>query len=207
MTWNPLACLSPSCLTPDCAGLIGLKNRTGYCRSCRAKHLLASPEFRARQRAGVAAYHAQPAVRAASAARMAEWNRNLPEHELERRRDHGRRQFEKYLGTPEGKARSNSPEARKKKGGAISDTRYADIPKHLRDEVRRLNRQQHIPAAEARRLVLEQAAADERRRLAAMTPHDRRLERIRNGARIVEVHPMRRADPAYTLGGVAPEAM
>ncbi len=38
---------------------------------------------------------------------------------------------------------------------------------------------------------------------AQMTPFERAMERIRNGANIIEVRPIRRPDPTYTLGGVS----
>lgn len=186
-----------------CGAALGPKNKTGLCRSCRCRQMVASSDFKAKQKAGVAAYFADPAVRAVKAALMAERNRNRPAHEIERARDHGRRQVNAYLHTPEGRAKAASPEASRKKGQSVSNTRYADIPPHLRDEVRRLNRQQKIPAAEARRIVLEQAAAEERRRVAAMPPLERQLERVRKGARVVEKWTPPSVDPLRTLGGVS----
>ena len=58
-------------------------------------------------------------------------------------------------------------------------------------------------AAEARARVEAEIAAAARARLAAMTPFERQLERVRNGAKLVEKLVFRSADPAYTLGGVA----
>ena len=63
-----------------------------------------------------------------------------------------------------------------------------------------------MPAAEARRIIEDDLAAIERKRLASMTLLERQLERVRKGATVSVKPVMRRADPSYTLGGVAPVA-
>ena len=39
--------------------------------------------------------------------------------------------------------------------------------------------------------------------VAAMTPFERQLMRVREGAKLVTVQSIRSADPAFTLGGVS----
>ncbi len=56
---------------------------------------------------------------------------------------------------------------------------------------------------ERKRIIAEEQARDEKRRLAAMTPFERQMERLAKGARLVDVVPMRRGDPVVTLGGVS----
>lgn len=57
-------------------------------------------------------------------------------------------------------------------------------------------------AAEAKRRVLIEIDAAERKRLDAMTPFERQLERVRRGARLIEKPRLSRA-PDVTLGGVS----
>jgi hypothetical protein len=63
-------------------------------------------------------------------------------------------------------------------------------------------RRKRIPAAERRRVIADQAAADERARLAAMTPFERQMDRVRQGAGITECVPMPSRQYG-TLGGVS----
>ena len=66
-----------------------------------------------------------------------------------------------------------------------------------------LLRRKKVSIAERKRIILEMVAADERRRLAALSPHERQLERVRQGARVVTVHPMPSRQHTHTLGGVS----
>ncbi len=84
---------------------------------------------------------------------------------------------------------------------AKHEQRMAWCPIDRRDEYLKLRRQN--PAAEAKRIIMDDLAASERRRLAAMTPFERQMEKVRNGARLVEKFTPRMADHAFTLGGVA----
>lgn len=49
-----------------------------------------------------------------------------------------------------------------------------------------------------------QAVEDEAARLAAMTPFERQLERVRNGARLIEVRPLPSRQYDYSLAGASP---
>ena len=63
-------------------------------------------------------------------------------------------------------------------------------------------RRKRIPLDERQSIIRAQAASDERDRLAAMTPFERQLERVRNGARLVAKPDTRPTGPSMTLGGV-----
>lgn len=190
----------------DCGSPVSSQSK-GRCKPCSARHLNTCPEIIANRAAARAAYHARPEVKQANAARLAKHAANLSDAERERRRERGRHIAATVLHTPENKAKAADPAVRAKAGRKRTDTVLAWCPPEYRDRYRHLKDSQLLRAAEARRIIEDEIATDERRRLAAMTPHERQLERIRNGARIVEVQPLRRADPAITLGGVAPEAM
>lgn len=73
-------------------------------------------------------------------------------------------------------------------------TKLAWCPPSRRDEYCKVAKS--LGAAEARRVI----EAD-------LTPFERQLARAAAGARLIEVRPLRKIDHAFTLGGVAPEAM
>lgn len=105
-----------------------------------------------------------------------------------------------------------TPEAIARRGAAsgasrrqLREDRLAWCPADRRAELHKLCRRNGV--AEGERIMREDLAAIERRRLAAMTPHERQMERVRNGAQLVDKFVPRRADPTFTLGGVAPEAI
>jgi hypothetical protein len=95
-------------------------------------------------------------------------------------------------------------------GRKVSRRALAWCPLAYRDEYRRLRDAGNIPAAEARQMILDLIAADERAeaaRIAALTPLERQLKKIRNGAKISTKVPMPSRVHGFTLGGVAPEAL
>jgi hypothetical protein len=69
---------------------------------------------------------------------------------------------------------------------------------------------QGYPVGERKQMVATQMLADAQRaeaaeaaRVASISPFERQMERVRNGARLIEKPVFRRADPSYTLGGVS----
>lgn len=74
-------------------------------------------------------------------------------------------------------------------------------PQAYRDQYRKL--QNSVGAAAARIMILEQVARDERDRLAALSPFERQLERVRAGARLITIPTRPRIEPSMTLGGVS----
>lgn len=79
------------------------------------------------------------------------------------------------------------------------DTIFAWCPDDLRDEYRRLRKKGKLSAAEAKRVILDLDAYRNRE----MTPFERAMERVRQGAGIVTVRPIPRAEYQFTLGGVS----
>lgn len=193
-----------------CPRELGAKNKSGLCRSCLSKRINADPVTIEARRRGIAAHYAKPGAREAVAKRIMAYNANVPPEHVEMRREHGKRQHARYFAGADGYARLQSPEARRKRGASVSETRMAWCPPELREEYRDLVRRQRLPAAEARAIIeaqavrnAERAAKAEADRLAAMTPLERQLERVAKGARVIKVHPFRKAGPEMTLGGVS----
>jgi hypothetical protein len=168
-----------------------------------AKRQNADPAIAARQLAGIRRHFEDPANRAVNAARLRQHIATMSDAERERRREHGRRLAREVLMTPEHQAKCNSPEAKRKAGRSRTNTVLAWCPEAYRPEYRRLVLSNLVRAPEAKRIILDQVARDETRRVAAMTPHERQLERVRNGAKLVEKPDLRTAAPGYTLGGVS----
>lgn len=179
-----------------CPTELGKRNTSGLCRPCRAKVTLCNPRAQAKAKASMARKFADPVFReshgARSRARLAEW-RSTPE---------GKARLLEQSAINLAKARDADNEARKR---AIRAAAYPGIPEDRWDDCVALSR--IVSAKEAKRLIREDIASKERARLAAMTPFERQLERVRNGAQLVEKFVPRRADPTFTLGGVAPEAI
>ncbi|GGB14906.1 hypothetical protein GCM10011380_00390 [Sphingomonas metalli] len=101
-----------------------------------------------------------------------------------------------------------TPEMKARRGRATAEghrrrqeQRLAWCPLDRRDELAKLCRR--YGAEEGRRIMREDLAAKERKRLAGMTSHEIAMERLAKGSKLVTVHPMRKADAAFTLGGVA----
>lgn len=76
-------------------------------------------------------------------------------------------------------------------------------PEPYRAEYRDLTRNKGFRAAEAKVMILETARRAERQRLGAMTPHERAMDRVANGAALIIKPDLRKAAHAFTLGGVA----
>lgn len=185
----------------------------------------ATPEGKAKMRAGMARYvanmpEAHREQRRANGRHLARTALNSPEARAknlspEKRAEAGRKRSETVLAwcPPEWRAKYKDLTNRGRKAadakrivldliaGKPEPAKYVQqksklawCPEHRLEEYRRV--QKAFGAAEARRII----EAD-------MSPFDRQLARVRAGAKLVEVRPMRRADPAFTLGGIAPEAM
>jgi hypothetical protein len=139
----------------NCGKPLGAKNKSGLCRSCVAKRINSDPEAAARRKAGLRKYYDERGGREAAAARIAAWNRNMPEEERQRRSAWGVRQYHTYLNTPETRALSSGPDARRRARIAQEEARLGWCPPELRDEYRRLTRSGQVAAAEARRMIEE----------------------------------------------------
>lgn len=175
-----------------CGNALRSRNRTGLCRSCRMKNLRADPAYEARRaEAFRRALATNPELKARhverSRASLAIW-RNTPEG-LEKIRANARKAT----------IASNEPAARAKRAQACSRTRTGWCPDDRRDDYLKMRRD--VGAAEAKRMILEDIAAVERKRLAAMTPHERAMDRVARGATLITKPVLRKADHAFTLAG------
>ncbi len=179
-----------------CGNPLGSKNKTGLCRSCRMKNLRADPAYEARR---------AEAFRKALAT-----NPELKTRHVER----SRASLALWRNTPEGLAKiqanarkatiaSNLPEARLRRAAACRHTRTGWCPDDRRDDYLKMRR--NVGAAEAKRMILADIAATERKRVASMTPHERAMDRVRNGATLITKPDLRKASSAFTLAGVVGE--
>lgn len=175
-----------------CSTELGRRNKSGLCRPCLGRKNLGTPEARQRAAAGIRRYLADPVARKAHAARSQE-------------------QLRAWRATPEGAAKlveqahanlanAYNPESEQKRIHSIRAAVWAGIPEHRWDEAVALSKS--FNAAEARRMILEDEAAIERKRLAAMTPFERQMAKVAAGARVIPVFKPTTGH-AFTLGGVA----
>ena len=174
----------------DCGAPITRQAKTGRCRSCCTLRMRADPEKEARRMAGQKATMAKPEYRE-------KMRRSRKRVEAERRDDPAWQAYKRAGGLKLRAAFEASPEAmerllatRSAVGAKLAENALGWCPVELRAEYTRL-RKKH-GKVEARRLIV-----------AGMTPFERQLMRVREGARLVTVQPIRSADPSYTLGGVA----
>ncbi|MCC2978821.1 hypothetical protein [Sphingomonas sp. IC4-52] len=126
----------------------------------------------------------------------------LSPEERRRRSERGKITARDVLFQPEVRARTMAPEVRQQAGRAKTETILGWCPPHLRDTYRHLVNRKHIPAAEARAMIDEEVARQERARLAALTPLQRQIERLEKGGTLTAKFTPKKAEHAFTLGGV-----
>lgn len=198
--------------TCACGSSIHRYNKSGLCRPCNLRAINNDPEKNAKRLEAMRAVFAGPELRA----KRSQANRERYKDPSARAKT-GASVAAQLANCPVAKARHKAAstaslrkwheKARETGYDYSGHTRkhwerfWAWCPPERRDEYASL-RQSH-GAAEAKRLILDDLARIESRRLAAMTPHERNLERIRNGAGITEKPVLRQADHAFTIGGVA----
>ena len=201
----------------DCSKELGMRNRSGLCRSCLARRHNADPAVTARRKAAIRARFDDPEVLAAHRARIARYMANMPPEHRAARQAHGQAMYREVLCRPDivakREAARQEPGNRRRRGEKLSASRLPWCPAEWRPLYRDLTRK-GVPPADARSAVeaeikhaVSRAAAAERARLSSMTALERQLERVRAGVAVIPRFNPRRADPAFTLGGVAPEAL
>ncbi len=187
--------MTRSCM--DCGTAVSAHSK-GRCRSCACKLMNRDKDLIAQRTATMAKIQASPDFkqRHAVACREAKARVMADPVVVEKMREAGRRVGAKNFW------HANTPECRAKAGQAIRARHLAWCPERywpLNAELKRAG----FKIAERRRLIADQAAADERARLAAMDPLERQMERLaKAGGLLVEVQPIRRSEPTMTLGGV-----
>lgn len=174
------------------------QSKTGRCRLCALALSNRSPEFQRRRRDAIVRRLSDPVERQRAARQLYTNHMKAREDpEVDRRLRDNMARVRINMSDPEMRARfvEGTPARIKKR----VETIFAWCPPDLRDEYRRLRKKGRLKAAEAKRIILDLDAYRNRE----MTPFERALERVRNGAGIVNVRPIRRPDPAFTLGGVS----
>ncbi len=174
-------------------------------RSEHAKKLSADPEIVARRAAAGRATHAKPEVKARHRQACAESRaRYLADPEAyEKLRAAGRKAGASNFHW------ANTPEARARAIQTIRRSRLAWCPEEhwpLNAQLKRAGYrlpERQAMIAEAIAAAAERAATAERARIAAMSPFDRQMERVKNGAKLVTKPDTTRAAHEFTLGGVA----
>jgi hypothetical protein len=155
---------------------------TGLCRSCNATTKW-TPESRAKASEGMRARHERE---------------RLDPQITEAKRLSGKRLREQHGSTPE--------MIEKQKAGRRRALWVPDGYEALNLELRA----RKLLVDERKRIIFDQverdervAIANERRRVAAMTPYERTMEAVRNGRGLVDKFVMPRVEPGFTLGGVS----
>ena len=136
--------------TCGCGATLGRLNKSGRCRACSARWLNTDPEMIAKRQAAQVEFFARPEVKERLRERARHFMANLPEHEIERRREAGKILFRQYLARPDVVAITAAPETRARAGRARTETVLGWCPPELRDEYRELKRRLGLTAAEAR---------------------------------------------------------
>lgn len=182
-------CRTNSCL--GCGGPVSKQSRTGRCRVCALAAMNADPVTRERKARANRRKAQDPVFRAKLKARIAQAGRDARSDAefLEIIRECGRRNIAAAF-TPEARAKWHA--GRKEAGKKRTATCMAWCPADRIAEYRNLTRIKKIPAAEAKRMIL-----------ATPTPFQAMLNRVRDGAGIITVKPIRRPEPTFTLGGVS----
>lgn len=175
----------------DCSGPISTQNRTGRCKRCSARHTATNPEYIAKR---AAAFNARIANDPAFRAKRA---REIHMRHMAARRDPVK-SAKMLAATAENRKYLLKPESRQKwlAGRAVAgrrrhETVMAWCPPEYREEYRFIREKKRIPAAEARQMIL-----------AKLSPFERQMQAVRNGAKVVAKPNLRRSDYDFTLGGV-----
>lgn len=179
-----------------CSKQIGERSKTGLCNPCFNRDRNADPEFMAARKAAIQRKFQDPAHREKMRKAMLRTVAKMNEDPAYRARlvERGKHLAATALRSPQSLAKIAS--LRAENGRKRSETVMAWCPPKYRDEYRFLTVSKRMKAADARQLILDKMAAE-------MTPFERAMDRIRQGAGIVTVRPIRKADHPFTLGGVS----
>lgn len=174
----------------DCETPISAQSRHGRCRRCAIRKLNADPDYCARRTEGVRRRFADPTYRARQARRIRAGNRQAWRDPDKRER------MLSALAANRAKAWTDEARAlwaagRKEAGRKRHETVMAWCPPEYRAEYRHLRLTKKMLAADAKAFIL-----------AKLTPFEKQMQAVRNGARLVEKPVLRKSEPAFTLGGV-----
>lgn len=183
-----------SCST--CAAPITHQSKSGLCRPCALIKSRADPEWQRRRIEGLRNKAKDPSYRARLAESLHRWHRENaddPEYQA-RQRENGRKL--KATGLGNAAQRRGSP-GRVRVGRLLSDQRLGWCPREYRPLYQEYRRKRGWGAERARQYVEARIAAD----LLNMTAFERAMAKVKAGAGIVEVQPLRQAERAYSLTG------
>lgn len=184
----------------NCSSPITWQSKSGLCRPCSCRRMVSDPEINARRLASLTTSARTPEIRARISAGVKAYCAR-PE-EIERRRALGRKNWHLTIGSENGRNGAANLEVIARRGAKLSETLMGWCPPEYRAEYRELFKRNHNMTKErARKIILDRIEAKK----AAMSPFERQMEALRNGARLVEKPILRRPDYAYTLGGVVGE--
>jgi hypothetical protein len=159
----------------DCGTGISHQSKFGRCRTCAIRHKFRDPAYRAKMAEANRRRFDNPVYRAASARRIHAANRAAWRHpEKSKRMLAALAESSKGLWQPDVRARwlAGRPEAGRKR----HETVMAWCPPAYRDEYRFLCRSKKVKAAEAKRIIL-----------AKLSPFERQMHALQNGALVVQV--------------------
>lgn len=157
----------------DCSAPISRGNKTGRCNPCALRHRNADPAFQARRIAAIRKAYREPVKRAAAAKRI------YAHHQAARRDPAMREKLNRNIWVA--RERLSDPDVlakmegrRAQAGRNRTETCLAWCPADRRDEYRYLVRSKRLPAADAKARIL-----------ASLTPFERQMQAVRNGAGLV----------------------
>lgn len=166
----------------DCAGPVSRQSRTSRCRACALAVLNASPAFAASRTAGIRRRYEDPVFRARKARAI------HARHMAARRNPETAERLNRNIWIA--RQRLTDPDVRAKflagraaAGRKRSATVLKWCPPDRIEEYRSLTRSKRMKAAEARRMIEE-----------TMTPFERQLTRVRNGAGITDYARLRNGE-------------
>lgn len=203
--------MSRACST--CATAITARSKTGLCRACNIRRQSADPVWKAKRIERQRQATQTPEYRAACSVRSnARFSDPAARHAVSvgaKRAAQERPELVAKKALNLIAWRQANPEALREIAAANRATVTANQrgwcpPERWTEYVRLRDK---MGAVEAKQIMLADIAAKERIRLAALPAFDRQMERLKAGARLVDVVPLRRPDHAFTLGGVATGAL
>lgn len=174
----------------NCSSPISRQSKTGRCKPCALAAINADPEQQAKRIAGIKARFKDPSHRAKMAAVVhAAHMKARRDPDKAARMNNNIHRARLRLNDPDVRATflAGRPAAIKKR----LKTLMAWCPEEYQAEYKRLVRSKRMLAADAKRFILSQ-----------LTPFERQMQALRNGARLVEMPVRRSRAHDYTLGGV-----
>ncbi len=167
----------------DCESPISNDGKTGRCRGCNTARNNKRPDLAAKRGAGMREAMKDPLKydRMCCLARNNIRKAMLNPETRARFVEVGKQRAAIYFNDPEIRAKINDPELRKLVGRKITEFRIGWCPPEYRDLYFEITRKTETPAAEAKKIILDQIKADE----AKLSPFERQDRALARGARLI----------------------